>query len=220
MSDASYDADTDTPEEYIAVLHLLQEADCSGRWPATSRARAKVLRVDDPLTGGSFSLRAPDVADPPTWRGRGTRGNLQFPELASAIFDLERTIAPGRPPSAMVAVNRRALFLPHTSPGAGVGESLIVGLGAYTGGELAVEGEDDRDIRYAPLSFDGWHQCHWTRPFEGERFSLVWFTPEDTTEGKKPYGATLDPRFMKGKVRFSIEGYDPETSHVAKQEEK
>jgi diketogulonate reductase-like aldo/keto reductase len=33
------------------------------------------------------------------------------------------------------------------------------------------------DIRYSPLQFDGWNQRHWTLPFEGERFSIVWFTP-------------------------------------------
>ena len=33
------------------------------------------------------------------------------------------------------------------------------------------------DVRYAPLEFNGWTQRHWTLPFEGERFSLVWFTP-------------------------------------------
>ncbi|CAJ1362139.1 unnamed protein product, partial [Effrenium voratum] len=31
--------------------------------------------------------------------------------------------------------------------------------------------------RYQPLEFNGWTQRHWTQPFEGERFSLVWFTP-------------------------------------------
>ena len=60
--------------------------------------------------------------------------------------------------------------------GAGQGVSLIVGLGDYAGGELFVEGEPI-DIRYAPARFNGWKQRHWTNAFEGERFSLVWFTP-------------------------------------------
>merc|ERR1712232_744583 len=53
---------------------------------------------------------------------------------------------------------------------------MIVGLGDYSGGELAVEGVP-HDIRYQPMEFNGWTQRHWTLPFEGERFSLVWFTP-------------------------------------------
>jgi len=54
---------------------------------------------------------------------------------------------------------------------------MIVGLGDFLGGELAVEG-DIHDIRYAPLEFDGWKLRHWTQQFVGERFTLVWFTPE------------------------------------------
>jgi hypothetical protein len=38
------------------------------------------------------------------------------------------------------------------------------------------------DIRYKPLEFDGWGQRHWTLPFVGERYSLVWFTPCGVTE--------------------------------------
>lgn len=34
-------------------------------------------------------------------------------------------------------------------------------------------------IRYAPHEFDGWRKRHWTLPFEGERFSLVWFSPAE-----------------------------------------
>jgi hypothetical protein len=54
---------------------------------------------------------------------------------------------------------------------------MIVGLGYYVGGKLAVEGTN-YDIRFQPLEFDGWKLRHWTIPFEGERFALVWFTPE------------------------------------------
>ena len=43
-------------------------------------------------------------------------------------------------------------------------------------GQLCVEGVE-HDVRYAPLQFDGWGERHWTLPFAGERYSLVWFTP-------------------------------------------
>ena len=46
----------------------------------------------------------------------------------------------------------------------------------HRGGELVVEGVE-ADIRYRPLEFDGWNERHWTLPFEGERYSIVWFTP-------------------------------------------
>jgi hypothetical protein len=203
--DVDHGVDDSAPAEYQEVIRLLREADRSGRWPPTSRAREKVLKVADPLTGGSISLR--NVGMDAESR-RGTRGNLEFPELARAIFELEKQIAPGRPPSTMVAVNRRAAFVPHTAPGAGLGNStcLIVGLGNYTGGALLIDGTA-RDVRYDPLEFDGYGQEHATAPFEGEQFSLVWFSPAPKENGK-PYGATLDPQYMTGKVRFSIPGFD------------
>jgi len=52
-----------------------------------------------------------------------------------------------------------------------------VALGDFTGGELGVETDVPADIRYQPLEFDGWSQRHYTLPFCGERYSLVWFTP-------------------------------------------
>mmetsp|Transcript_11786 Transcript_11786/g.18148 ORF Transcript_11786/g.18148 Transcript_11786/m.18148 type:complete len:108 (+) Transcript_11786:762-1085(+) len=85
---------------------------------------------------------------------------------------------PTREPSSTIAINRNAQFRPHTDSGAGSGQStsLIVGLGDYIGGDLVVEGVR-KDIRYQAIEFNGWTQRHWTMPFQGERCSLVWFTP-------------------------------------------
>ena len=54
---------------------------------------------------------------------------------------------------------------------------MIVGLGDYRGGEVMVEGKP-YDIRYEPIEFDGWHQLHWTASYAGERYSLVFFSPD------------------------------------------
>lgn len=122
---------------------------------------------------GSFTIGSfPPPCPPP-------RGNRLFPALARAAFELEAALLPDRPPSTTIAVNRNAQFKPHVDSGAGAGQSksLIVGLGDYKRGELVVEGEEV-NIRYNPLEFNGWTQRHWTRPFTGERYSLVWFTPK------------------------------------------
>ena len=131
--------------------------------------------VDNNEVGGSFSVGKPVQGSTP-------RGNVVFGELLDAIFELEGIIAPHREPSTMVAINRRAGFKPHVDAGAGFGQSssLIVGLGDYEGGELAVE-DEEFDIKYKPLEFDGWRSRHWTLPFRGERFSLVYFTPSTTS---------------------------------------
>jgi len=159
------------PEAYRKVLQLLQGLVDGGRWPPTSPARSQVVRAGD---GGTFS-----AVNPLLLSGTKNRRAAEFPELTAAVFELEMAIAPqGRSPSTFAAFNHNALFSPHTDSGAGLGQSssLIVGLGDYCGGELVVEGTSS-DIRYRPLEFDGWRQRHWTLPFAGTRFSLVWFSP-------------------------------------------
>jgi hypothetical protein len=123
---------------------------------------------------GSFTVGAM-----PGDRCEQPKSNLAFPELMKSAFELEIALFPHREPSSTIAINRNAQFRPHVDVGAGAGQStsLIVGLGDYIGGELMVEGES-HDIRYNPLEFDGWKQRHWTLPFTGERYSLVWFTPK------------------------------------------
>jgi len=134
---------------------------------AVVAAPAAALRV-----GGTFSVGClPKPLAPP-------KGNTLFPDLMRACFLLERVLRPNRAPSSTIAINRHAQFRPHRDSGAGNGQStsLIVALGDFAGGELAVEGTGV-DIRYAPIEFDGWRERHWTLPFVGERYSLVWFTP-------------------------------------------
>ena len=123
---------------------------------------------------GSFS-----VGIMPGIVNKQPKANSMFPELVKAAFELELSLFPEREPSSTIAINRNAQFRPHTDSGAGAGQSssLIIGLGTYTGGELMVEG-DKYDIRYKGIEFDGWKQRHWTLPFVGERYSLVYFTPK------------------------------------------
>ncbi len=159
------------PPAFRHILCLLREAEQSGRWPASSASRRNVIDKNSRL-GESFALgRMPGHLKQPT-------ANEVFPELLQAAIALEHIILPGRPASSTIVVNKHAQFKPHKDSGAGAGQhvSMIVGLGEYSGGELVVEGSVN-DIRYKALEFDGWNQRHWTLPFEGERFSIVWFTP-------------------------------------------
>ena len=152
------------------------------------------LSTEDGVKSGSFTVINPELADLP--EDKLPLGNQLFPELVSRIFALERDIARSnvtqyadgvrrrlegatRPLSTHCAVNQNAEFVPHVDSGTGRGQdalSLIVGLGDYVGGSIVVEGQSS-NIRFDPLEFDGWKQRHWTEPFQGERFSLVWFTP-------------------------------------------
>eukprot|EP01043_Picozoa_sp_COSAG02_P005040 COSAG02_NODE_134_length_34593_cov_43.594886_26_plen_1236_part_00 len=179
---------TVVPAAYEKVLGMLR-AIKPEQWPRTSNARRERIEsrstadggdsADDKPAGESFSLGAMPV-------GRGLRqpqANADFSDLLEACLDLEEAIMPERPPSSTVVINRNAQFKPHTDSGAGAGQScsLIVGLGEYTGGGLVVEGKVHH-IAYNPVEFDGWKQVHWTLPFEGERYSIVWFTPKGCEE--------------------------------------
>ena len=156
------------------VSSSLSMAHSKARNNKISKSSAYVYVEGQGGASGSFSLGAM-----PGDKCVQPKGNTLFPELMKAAFELEVALCPHREPSSTIAVNRNAQFRPHTDSGAGAGQStsLIVGLGTYTGGELMVEGTM-MDIRYQSIEFDGWKQRHWTMPFHGERFSLVWFTPK------------------------------------------
>jgi hypothetical protein len=177
---------------YEDSLSKLRHIVTSGKWLATSVARSKVIKKTeeeiDPqkITSGSFTIINPIFNNGSLLKDEKIRlplGNQVFPELVNSIFVLESNISRElglyRPASSHCAVNRNAQFNPHVDSGRGLGQSksMIVGLGDYVGGEILIEGKP-YDIKYEPLEFDGWKQRHWTAPFDGERFSLVWFTPE------------------------------------------
>jgi tRNA U38,U39,U40 pseudouridine synthase TruA len=189
-------------QSYKRTLSMLRDILHTGRWPETSAARSSVIRGIDKVKTfaekrkGSFTIVNPLFENGLYRNGIGNDclplANEIFPELTEAVFALEVDLAVKgvrvaegdyathlRPASSHCAVNCNAQFTPHVDSGRGAGQSLsmIVGLGDYTGGELGVEGVQ-YDIRYQPLEFDGWRLRHWTLPFLGERFSLVWFTPE------------------------------------------
>ena len=166
------------------------------------------------LQCGSFT-----VTNPNSFEGPGPSANGLFPGLVKAIFELEAYCSTDSSilclgneqeetksffsPSTHCTVNRNIEYTPHFDSGRGKDQtySMIVGLGDYTGGALVVNG-DPYDIRYKPLKYDGWNQIHSTKPFSGERFSLVWFTPE--VRGEK---SNFEDTKAKGLVDAHMSSY-------------
>lgn len=80
-------------------------------------------------------------------------------------------------------VNKNLQCKMHTDK-ANVGESTIVGMGDYTGGELLLESKKDGDvskvsgidIKYRPFTFDGHTTTHGTAPFVGTRYSIIFYS--------------------------------------------
>ncbi|KAL3934528.1 MAG: hypothetical protein SGBAC_009779, partial [Bacillariaceae sp.] len=157
----------DDEKESLSMAHRKAKSN------SESRSSAYAFAEGQGGASGSFS-----VGYMPGGVNKQPKSNSLFPELVQAAFDLETKLFPNRA-SSTIAINRNAQFRPHTDSGAGAGQSssLIVGLGTYSSGELMVEGEK-HDIRYKAIEFNGWTQRHWTMPFSGERYSLVWFTPK------------------------------------------
>ena len=59
-----------------------------------------------------------------------------------------------------------------------MGNSMIIGLGDYKGGELTIEFENETkkiNIKNKPFYFNGSKYFHWVEDFEGTRYSLVFF---------------------------------------------
>lgn len=58
------------------------------------------------------------------------------------------------------------------------GNSYIVAFGSYTGGELVLKDNGDKEynIRHRPMLFDGSLTEHYTKEFTGKRYSLVYHT--------------------------------------------
>lgn len=73
-----------------------------------------------------------------------------------------------------ITVNKDIICEPHTDK-YNIKPSVAIGLGDYTGGMLHIEGRGGNDIRYRPLLFNG-KSVHWTDDFEGERFSLIYYS--------------------------------------------
>jgi len=64
--------------------------------------------------------------------------------------------------------------------GKNAGESVIVALGDYEGGDLFVENRGQFNIRNQPLRFHGGKHYHWNNEItSGNKYSLVFFTSSD-----------------------------------------
>jgi len=76
-------------------------------------------------------------------------------------------------PFKSICINKNTIAEPHKDRN-NKGVSCIVGLGDYTGGEL-VYGETKVNIHKNPIHFDGSKIEHYSLPFDGTRYTLIFF---------------------------------------------
>lgn len=101
-----------------------------------------------------------------------SRFNKKFPKLYKLIRKLIKEEQPDFKYTT-IQVNKNVLCPPHVDKN-NVGPSYIIALGDYTGGDLVIKGKPF-NIKNKWKHFDG-TQGHWVTPFNGERYSLVYFT--------------------------------------------
>lgn len=106
----------------------------------------------------------------------GSRQNFMRPELYQELLYLAARVLPPDFHWLSIQVNVNYETQPHLDKG-NRGESAILGFGDYTGGELVVN-EVDVDIKNKIVFFDGSQLLHYTRPFTGTRYSVVFHTPD------------------------------------------
>lgn len=98
------------------------------------------------------------------------------PDLYSKLQELMRNHDPEFEFSS-ITINKNFLCQPHKDKGNN-GESYIIGFGDYKDGELNIEG-NKHDIKYKFLKFDACKNTHWVEPFEGNRYTAVFFKHRD-----------------------------------------
>lgn len=111
-------------------------------------------------------------------RYAGSRMNLVRPDLYFEILRIANAVLPPDFSWTSCQLNQNYQTAEHKDVG-NMGESAIIGFGDYTGGELEIE-ENPVNIRYKIVYFDGSLYTHSTRPWEGDRYSLVFHRPART----------------------------------------
>jgi hypothetical protein len=161
-----------TPDDFAAILTDLQ---------------TRPLPVNhDRMVAGKGKSQAFGVIRRWSYRPWLSRNTWQRPELWAALQSFAQqhvTI-----PWDAVQVNDNYASNPHKDKG-NRGLSYIVGFGDYTGGELSVV-DTEYDIRHRGHHFNGSELLHWTQPWAGQRYSLVFFCIEWPTKFQPGYTVT------------------------------
>jgi hypothetical protein len=170
--------------DHDEILALLQSIDWN---KAQNTSRRNVIRVDDPKTPKN-SRNKPycmsfifgrNMKDPTQslsyW-------SIQYPQIYAKFQSLLQKYDPSFT-YTHITVNRNLRCKKHTD-GGNAGPSYIAAFGSFRGGQLSIEPpgggkpEIRLDLKSNFVKFNGKTQPHETMPFEGERFTLVYYTSE------------------------------------------
>jgi hypothetical protein len=97
--------------------------------------------------------------------------NTRYSELFRALRDLGDQLVPFTYDA--ITINQNTVMGPHKDKG-NLGSSLLITLGNHTGGAFVLEGVPQNTL-YNPIVFNGDEKEHYAQPFEGTRFSIIYF---------------------------------------------
>lgn len=104
----------------------------------------------------------------------GSRLNFERPELYQELLALGRRILPPEFSYTSIQLNVDYKTEPHYDKG-NQEESAIIAFGEFERGELVIN-DVEISIKNRLVFFDGSLWLHWTKEFEGNRVSVVFFT--------------------------------------------
>jgi hypothetical protein len=165
------------------VLKMLREM----KWPKT--ARPNVLRQSH-VDAGFSGYEGFVLGIVTSWAGKGSRSGYRKmlsmktrePKYKKLFRESKKLMRMKDPKFKFTSIqyNKNHRAARHRDA-KNTGISYIVGLGDYTGGELTIFDENEKnpvkhDIKGKFNTFDGSKYPHETCPFKGERYTLVFYS--------------------------------------------
>ena len=142
------------------------------RGTKTSPGRANVIgSIGRTITFG-YGMR--------TYKGYGEFvSNKKHPELFELLVDFGNTVVPKGWSYETITLNEGVKAKKHKD-GKNNGDSVIIGIGDFTGGDIKVWDAEDKNgkaynLHDQPLMFNGATHYHQTMPFKGERYTMIFY---------------------------------------------
>ena len=155
---------------------FVSELDSSAFAPLLEELNREVIPVNhDRIQAGKGRSQAFGMIRRWSYRPHLSRNTWMRPRLWQLLLDFAQKHVPF--PWDGITVNDSYSSAPHRDKG-NEGLSYTVSFGDFTGGALCIQNGSTHveiDTRHRGYLFDGASQLHWTAPFQGRRFCLVFY---------------------------------------------
>ena len=127
--------------------------------------------------------------------------NTKYPQIYAMLLKLIKQKDPKFTFSSII-INKNNVCKPHKDA-YNIGDSYIIGVGDYTGGELVIS-QQKHDIHNKFLKFNGISNTHYNLDFEGTRYSIVYYTHKNI----QSYLVANKPKLLMSKgLKFHYRKY-------------